>query len=271
MKLKNDRITYLKNSNLNNKDKLIKEVEEIPLYRIGYGIALGDETSQCFGLIYLYEIAHYIREELKLHRACIYMDDMIIVHENKKYLKYCLDKIISKLRKYKLDINYKKTRIDRINNGVDFLEYRFFINRGKVILRLRNWTKKKYKKKIKDISILYRNNCISNNQFIIGLNSYNGILKWGNCKRLIRKRDVIYILENFYKYKINYKDYICIFKIGVFYEVFDYDAFIMNKLFHYRIKTISNTFKVGFPVKNIDKVINLIKDNYINFIILIFL
>ena len=268
IELKNSRISYLKNSNLSNIDKLIKEVESIPLYKTGYGIALGDETSQCFGLIYLYELAHYIREELKLHRACIYMDDIIIIHKDKDYLKYCLKKIINKLKEYYLDINDKKTRIDSIKNGVDFLGYRFFINRGKVILRLRNRTKKKYKEKIKDIGNLYRNNLISNNQFIIGLNSYNGILKWGNCKRLIRERDVIYILENFYKYKINYKDYICIFKIGVFYEVFDIDALIMNKLFNYKIKTLSNTFKVGFPIKNIDKVNYCLVDNNINYIII---
>ena len=268
IELKNNRIIYLKNSNLSNKDKLIKEVEEIPLYRTGYGIALGDETSQCFGLIFLYEIAHFIKEELKLHRICIYMDDMIVIHHNKEYLKYCLDKIISKLRDYKLDINYKKTRIDSIKNGIDFLGYRFFINNGKVILRLRKRTKKKYKKKIKDIGILYRNNLMNKNQFIIGLNSYNGVLKWGNCKRLIYERDVIYILENYYKYKINYKDSICIFRIGIFYEILDYDALIMNKIFHYKIKMISNTFKVGFPVKNIDKVIKRIKDNHMNYIVI---
>ena len=266
IELKNNRILYLKKSNLINKDILIKEVEEIPLYRTGYGIALGDETSQCFGLIFLYEIAHFIREELKLHRICIYMDDMIIIHHDKDYLNYCLDIIVNKLREYKLDINFKKTRIDSIKNGIDFLGYRFFIYNKKVILRLRNRTKKKYKKKIKDIGILYRNKYIDYKKFFIGLNSYNGILKWGNCKRLIYERDVIYILENYYKYKINYKDSICIFRIGIFYEIFDRDALIINKIFNYKVKNISNTFKVGFPVKNIDKVINMIKDNHINYI-----
>ena len=191
----------------------------------------------------------------------------IIIHHDKEYLKYCLDKIISKLREYKLDINYKKTRIDSIKNGVDFLGYRFFINKGKVILRLRKRTKKKYKKKIKDIGILYRNNLMNNNQFIIGLNSYNGMLKWGNCKRLIYEKDMIYILENYYKYKMNYKKNICIFRIGIFYEVFDNDALIINKIFNYKIKNISNTFKLVFPIKNIDKVINRMKDNHINYII----
>ena len=268
IELKKNRIIYLKNSNLSNKNKLIKEVEEMPLYRTGYGIALGDETSQCFGLIFLYEIAHFIKEELKLHRICIYMDDMIIIHHEKKYLKYCLDIIVNILREYKLDINYKKTRIDSINNGIDFLGYRFFILNKKIILKLRNRTKKKYKKKIKDISILYRNKYIDDKNFLIGLNSYNGILKWGNCKRLIFERDVIYIIENYYKYKINYKEYICIFRIGIFYEIFDRDALIMNKIFNYKIKTISNTFKVGFHIKNLDKVSNIIKDNHINYIII---
>ena len=61
LKLKSSRINYLKTSNLKNKNKLIKEVKEIPLYEKGFGVALGNQTSQAFGLIYLYEINHFIK------------------------------------------------------------------------------------------------------------------------------------------------------------------------------------------------------------------
>ena len=267
VELKNNRVNYLRNSNLNNKNKLIKEVEEIPLYDIGKGVALGNESSQCFGLIYLYEIAHYIREELKLSKICIYMDDFVIVHEDKEYLKECLEKIINKLKEYKLDINKKKTRIDSIKNGVDFLGYRFFVSNNRIIIKLRTRTKKKFKRKIGKVSLLYRNNNIDEKEFIIGLNSYSGMLKWGNCGRLIRERDVIYILEKYYKYKIGYNDYICMIKVGNFYEVFDKDALIINKVFQYKLKVIKNTFKVGFPIKTIDNVLDKLKELDINYIV----
>ena len=266
-KLKKNRIDYLKNSNLTNKNQLIKEVEEIPLYEVGKGVALGNETSQCFGLIYLYEIAHYIREDLKLSRICIYMDDFIIVHEDKEYLKYCLEKIIDKLREYKLDINLKKTRIDSIKNGIDFLGYRFFISNNKIIMKLRTRTKKKYKRKIRKAGLLYRNNIIDEKDFFIGLNSYNGMLKWGNCGRLKKIREVRKILEKYYKVKINHNDYICMIKVGSFYEVFDNDALIINELLKYKVKVVSNTFKVGFPINSIKNVTKKLKEESINYIV----
>lgn len=42
LKLKNLRINYLKKSNLKNRNKLIKETQEIPLYEKGFGVALGN-------------------------------------------------------------------------------------------------------------------------------------------------------------------------------------------------------------------------------------
>lgn len=268
IELKSNRIEYLNKSNLNNKDKLIEEVKSIPLYEYGKGVALGNESSQAFGLIYLYEVIHFIKEGLHLNKVVSYMDDLIIIYHDKNYLKECLNIIINKLKNnYKLDINTKKTRIDDINNGIDFLGYRFFICNNKVIMKVRNRTKKKYKRKLKDISLLYRSELINNHEFNIHLNSYNGILKWGNCSRLFYLKEVIYIIEKYYKYKVNYKNYIIFIKSGSFYECFDDDAFIINKLFNYKISIMSNMIKVGFPIKKINDLTNILKDNSINYII----
>ena len=75
------------------------------------------------------------------------------------------------------------------------------------------------------------------------------------------------MLEKYYKYKLDYKDYIIIIKCGSFYEVIDNDAFIINKLMGYKLKKLSNTFKVGFPINSLDNVLNLLNENSINYII----
>lgn len=181
IKLKNNRINYLNKLNIHNKDKLISEVKEIPLYKYGKGLALGNLTSQAFGLIYLYEINHFIREKLHISYLVNFMDDFIILHNDKEYLKYCLGVITDKLRsEYKLELNPKKTKIDNIKNGIDFLGYRFYIRNNHIILKLRNGTKKNIKKKISKI----KNNEVDNDSLIKSLNSYKGILKWGNCYSL---------------------------------------------------------------------------------------
>ncbi len=187
VKLKNSRINYLKQSNLKNKDKLIKEVEEIPLYEKGKGAALGDQSSQAFGFIYLYEINHYIKEKLHIKYLINYVDDFVIIHENKNYLNFCLKEIKNKLEKdYKLKVNPKKTRIDSIKNGIDFLGYIFYIKRNKLILKLRKRNKNNFKKKSKKLKLLNNYNYINSKEYNNQISSYKGLLKWGSCKNLWR-------------------------------------------------------------------------------------
>ena len=73
------------------------------------------------------------------------------------------------------------------------------------------------------------------------------------------------MLEKYYKYKLDYRNYIILIKCGSFYEVLDKDAFIMNKIMGYKLKKLSNTFKVGFPISIIDKVLNKLNESSINY------
>ncbi len=75
------------------------------------------------------------------------------------------------------------------------------------------------------------------------------------------------MLEKYYKYKIGYKEYIILIKCGSFYESMDNDAFIMNIIFNYKLKRLSNTFKVGFPVTSLDNVLNKLNEYHINYIV----
>jgi len=79
---------------LNIIDEIIDSTNYINNY--GYtkekGISIGNMTSQIFSLIYLSELDHYIKEELKIKYYIRYSDDMVLIHENKEYLKYCLKK-----------------------------------------------------------------------------------------------------------------------------------------------------------------------------------
>ena len=57
------------------------------------------------------------------------------------------------------------------------------------------------------------------------------------------------MLEKYYKYKVQYNDYIIFLKFGNFYEVFDNDCLILNKKFNYKIKRMKNNIKVGMSIK----------------------
>ncbi len=187
-RLKRNRIYSLEGMNIRNKNKLIKEVCEIPSYEYGKGLALGNQTSQAFGLIYLYKLVHFIKEQLHIKCLISYMDDMVILHNDKDYLKYCLSIIKDKLKnEYALELNSKKSKIDSVKNGIDFLGYKFYLKKGKLILKVRKNTKKRFKKKIKNINLLFDNNLIDRNELRNHLSSYKGIMKWGNCNNLYYK------------------------------------------------------------------------------------
>ena len=76
------------------------------------------------------------------------------------------------------------------------------------------------------------------------------------------------MLELYYKNKLKYNNYIVFIKVGNFYECLSKDALIINKIFNYKIKKISNTIKVGFPISNIKYITGKIKDNNINYVVI---
>ena len=74
--------------------------------------------------------------------------------------------------------------------------------------------------------------------------------------------------EKYEMYKRQYNNYVILFKQGNFYLSINDDALVLNNLFNYKIKAVTNYIKAGFPLKSIDKVINILENNTINFLII---
>ena len=68
--------------------------------------------------------------------------------------------------------------------------------------------------------------------------------------------------------KLDYKEYVILFKSGSFYISFDEDSIILNKLFNYKIINLKNNIKIWFPLGNIDIVLNKLENLKINYIII---
>ena len=65
---------------------------------------------------------------------------------------------------------------------------------------------------------------------------------------------------------MEYKDFLLFIKIGYFYDVFDKDSLILDKLFGYQIKRFKDSIKVGFPLNRLDYIIKLI--GIINYVVI---
>ena len=64
------------------------------------------------------------------------------------------------------------------------------------------------------------------------------------------------MLDLFRQLKLEYSDYVILFKSGNFYISFDEDAVVMKNIFDYKFVELKNSIKVGFPLGSFDKNIN---------------
>lgn len=152
------------------------------------GLPLGNQTSQWFALWYLNGLDRLIKERLRIKYYSRYMDDGILIHEDKAYLSLCLKKMTEYVeQELKLSFN-EKTQIFPISQGTDYLGFRFYLtDTGKVIRRLRTSNKKRWKRRLKLYQKQYRQGTKNFEEITRSMKSYQGHLKYGNTYRLRAK------------------------------------------------------------------------------------
>lgn len=115
------------------------------------GISIGSYTSQYFANIYLNELDHYIKEELKVKYFVRYMDDFVLLVNTKEEAKYLKEKI-GKFINEKLHIEFNtKTNYFPNKMGVNFCGYQVF----RKYKLLKGSNKRKFAKKIRKWNMLY--------------------------------------------------------------------------------------------------------------------
>jgi hypothetical protein len=102
---------------------------------LGKSIGLGSQISQLCAIYYPNQIDHYAKENLKIRGYGRYMDDIYLIHSDKKYLKYCLAEIQKLCIDLRIVLNLKKTRICKLSDGVAFLKGRYtLLSTGRVLI-----------------------------------------------------------------------------------------------------------------------------------------
>ncbi len=110
------------------------------------GLPIGSLTSQLFANVYLNELDHFLKDELSIKFYVRYMDDFVVVHNSKEYLKNLLDHIVYFLENtLKLKLN-PKSHVFPAKQGVDFCGYRVWathiLPRKRIIKKTRRMFKK---------------------------------------------------------------------------------------------------------------------------------
>lgn len=145
------------------------------------GIPIGNLTSQLFANIYLNELDHFIKEVLKEKQYIRYMDDFLIISPNKVILEK--DKlIISKFLKRKLGLTLhpRKANVILLNQGVEFLGYKFFKN----YRLIRKATIGRFEKTLKAHKIKLGRGEIDSGFYLNSLSSWGTFARFANSYKL---------------------------------------------------------------------------------------
>ena len=128
----------------------VSEASISPEHRTG--LPIGNLTSQLFANIYLNELDHFVKEILRIRWYGRYMDDFLILHSDRTYLKQLKDTIDSYLQNtLHLSLHPDKLTIKNVSDGVPFVGYRIFYDhvlvRGSTLRRI----ERNYRSRVKQV------------------------------------------------------------------------------------------------------------------------
>jgi RNA-directed DNA polymerase len=115
--------------------RLVPPHKQLTNQAVHLGLPIGNLSSQFFANIYLNGLDQFAKHTLKVPHYIRYVDDFILLHESPKQLGIWLSEINEFLPSLGARLNPKKTIIQPIDRGVDFV--------GHVIKPFRRTTRKK--------------------------------------------------------------------------------------------------------------------------------
>lgn len=149
------------------------------------GIPIGALTSQLFANMYLDTMDHYLKDDLGVKMYTRYMDDFVVIHPDKEYLRKLLVNIETFItNRLQLTLNPKTAILKSgasVCHAVDFCGYR--IRPGCIKPRKRNV--KAARKRFKKLSELYRKDKIELSRLSASIASFTGYMKHCNGKAIL--------------------------------------------------------------------------------------
>lgn len=214
--------------------KLLQLLKEI-IYS-AQGVPIGNYLSQFFANLYLTYFDHWIKEELKCKYYFRYADDIVILSDDKDYLRNVLVSIklhLSQVLNLELKSNYQIFPVE--SRGIDFVGYKFYHTH--VLLR------KSIKVRLFRLINLYKQNKIDKEELEKRMRSYFGWMKFCNSKNLLKK---IQALTGLKFSNWNGKEV----KVSRFYNKYIHIIEVVNYSHHFRINFVYNNKPYYFKSRN---------------------
>lgn len=165
-------------------DEIIESTDNINIYKCDTkylskhkGVPIGNYLSQFFANLYLSELDHLCKEEVKCKFYYRYADDIVILSSDKEFLRKVLIYIKLYLATIGLKVkpNYQIFPVD--SRGIDFVGYVFYHTHTLI--------RKSIKLRITRLVNRYVNKKITKKEFKVRMCAYFGWLKYADSKHFL--------------------------------------------------------------------------------------
>lgn len=154
------------------------------------GLPLGNQAGQVYALLMVHPVDCMITGELGIVEYGRYMDDFYLFHQNKEYLKWCLDCIRELLESLGLELN-GKTQIIPFRKGIRFLGFHHYMTAdGKYIRKITGENKRKIKKRFNKWVKEVKNGNMEKTKMEEKFSSWKNHALHGNCIKLVHSMDL---------------------------------------------------------------------------------
>lgn len=153
----------------------------------------GSQLIQIAGISVLDKYDHYVKEQLHAKFYIRYMDDFMIISNDKEYLQECLDKTTEYLKGLNFEINHKKTGIYPLSKGITFLGFKYTITEtGKVLMFIRPENVKRERKKLRRLVAKSKRGGLPREKVDESYAAWRNHASKGNSFNLLRRMDKYY-------------------------------------------------------------------------------
>ena len=157
------------------------------------GYLPGSQMIQIAGISVLNGLDHFIKERLRIKLYTRYMDDFILIHEDKEYLEKCREEIAKQLEPMGFELHPKKTRIYPIKEGIKYLGFIYRLTgTGKVVRTVLPKNVKSYRRKLFRLVKLAKKGKISHEKVDECYRSWRAHAEKGDSTKLLRRMDAYY-------------------------------------------------------------------------------
>ena len=129
---------------------VIRMVEQWGVKQGEKGLGLGAETNQTESCLALHPIDHFLKTVMGCRYIARYQDDIMVILTDKTEARRIQNCLIKELKRYRLNLNRKKTQIYRLRSWYPFLGFMFTLTAsGKVLMRINRGNIKRTKRRLK--------------------------------------------------------------------------------------------------------------------------